>query len=55
MKEPSMNEPSMNELLDWAAEQRRLYHLGKLTSLQIHKLEEVPGWTWEEAPPRRNA
>lgn len=35
------------ELAFWEQEQKKLYHMGKLTDAQIKKLNETEGWTWD--------
>jgi hypothetical protein len=40
--------PTDEELLEWAATQRRLYKDGKLPDAFVKALEAVPGWTWEQ-------
>lgn len=37
---------SIEELFQWAEEQRAQYRAGTLTKSQIKILEETPGWTW---------
>jgi len=31
----------------WAAYQRRLHRLGRLSSEHVHRLEQLPGWKWD--------
>lgn len=43
----SSDHPTEEQLLAWAAEQRRLYRNGELLEPFVKALEEIPGWTWE--------
>jgi hypothetical protein len=42
----AVERPTIDELLQWAEEQRAQYRAGTLTKSQIKILEETPGWTW---------
>jgi hypothetical protein len=46
--EKKMKTPTRKQVIAKMAEYRRLYHQGKLTQAEIGKLEEIPGWTWDE-------
>jgi hypothetical protein len=46
----SSDHPTEEQLLAWAAEQRRLYRNGELLEEFVKALEEIPGWTWDEDP-----
>jgi hypothetical protein len=46
----SSDHPTREQLLAWAAEQRRLYRNGELLEPFVKALEEIPGWTWDEDP-----
>jgi len=39
--------PTKEELLEWAATQRRLHKDGQLPDPFVKALEAVPGWTWD--------
>ena len=44
----SSDRPTNEELLEWAATQRRLHRQGKLLDAYAKALEAIPGWTWDE-------
>ena len=35
------------EAMLWAEEQKKLYHMGKLSDDKVKKLNETEGWTWD--------
>lgn len=39
--------PTKEEVLEWAAMQKKLYKDGKLPDAFVKALEAVPGWTWD--------
>ena len=49
-RQGSLDPPTNEELLQWAATQRKLYKDGKLPDAFVKALEgeAVPGWTWEQ-------
>jgi hypothetical protein len=44
----SSDHPTEEQLLAWAAEQRRLYRNGELIEPFVKALEEIPGWTSDD-------
>jgi hypothetical protein len=47
-EQESSDHPTREQLLAWAAEQRRLHREGKLLKEYVKALEAVPGWRWED-------